>query len=1344
MKDAAEHGAVAAVFAVARALDSDSISPADSNAEAKVLSQLPKAHRDALESRIAVRGSLEMVAGFPRMASGASPESLHGYTLVSEAVGETPRKAYVFGARDGVPVMHPVPLWGYQLYDGSVVVADSPVRVVASGKRFVAEYNGQQHVLETVDEVVALETRARKSESEAAAAAAFVNSKPMQELTVAVLIVKFSDEASAPTDVGSFTRLMNKVEAYWTSNSNACSSMSLTFSPILDLAGTRASYGGAACPISSSGATTSPLDDDAWNAWSGHSPSDYDRYIIVFSEFSTCPWAGLGLVAGGASWINGVTDPDAHWHVTAHELGHNYGLKHANLWVTADRASPGGDGESVAYFDDFDIMGAISIEADRSSFHVNPHKKFGLGWIPSSDVATATTSSCSTTPCTYRIKAHDHQGASGTRALRILQSGNRWYWMGVRQAIDYAPAARFFANGLVFHYIDDFGDSQVERESNLLDMTAPYTSSSAWTNLTDDAPLQVGYSYRDAGAGITITPVARYNDNAGNAVMDVAVYTGPVNNAPVVSSLALGGGCSTPTVGEALVFEASASDPDGDVLVYGWNFGDGNYGSSTGPRITHAYGTSHAFTVTVTVSDTRGSSATRTLAVTVDSGAGSCGCTDASSCSGHGVCAGSVCACSGNYTGATCGTELSVASLSPEHKVGAPAGTNVTVTTTAGVFAVGGEPWCWFRPQRPTRGYRLSETTVNCPVPTPATLSSDPYTVVVEVSPNGGSDWSDSRKPFTYGDCKDAMCSGHGTCVQAVGRCACGTDWTTDPTTSNECDKPLALTSFSPAAGPTTGGLRVSLAGSSFDVSPSCADVVVRVKDTGSSGWEAVVPAQRLSGTTAAVVLPAAPSAMTVSVEISPNRGRDWAAAAGSFTYIAAATLHEGETLTGRVASSGATDRLYFESFFGDASVGLSVTLTSPTGGNVKLAVGLGVGAHDSACAESMVECPAGNSLSFAAGSSFVGVYSIEVSTTDAGGADYSLTMGVAGGAGTVIGVTPNATAAQPGYSASSSEWRQYRVPHVTGPFATRVAAVASDSARPVRMAYVAGGSAPVDASTSGARVADSFVVQACQDSASYLMGVAADGSTGNTGGAGFKLSALRISPPTAPVESVAVSSTFRSITIGWSAASDPRTPSDELEYWVYYQGSLTAGTFNTTCRARAGTLAAGPLKGLERYTVRIGSLKPAFAYDLAIVVRNSDGVETTYGQQTKRTVPSACILLSCVALRFWKKRKRRKTLAKQQEARAKAGAAAVSTRKAKAKAAFKPRGKGELKVAQGEVVILMGQPTKQGWIMARSAKGKQGLVPFSYFKLAQGKGKGKGRSGRRKSSSGRRGSNRV
>ncbi|MCB0094766.1 MAG: PKD domain-containing protein, partial [Caldilineaceae bacterium] len=92
--------------------------------------------------------------------------------------------------------------------------------------------------------------------------------------------------------------------------------------------------------------------------------------------------------------------------------------------------------------------------------------------------------------------------------------------------------------------------------------------------------------------------------------------TAPANRPPTINLV------MAPAMGSApllVQMSANAVDPDGDLLSYSWDFGDGIQAGSV-PTITHLYEQTGVFTATVTVSDGRGGTAAAWHTVVVDDG----------------------------------------------------------------------------------------------------------------------------------------------------------------------------------------------------------------------------------------------------------------------------------------------------------------------------------------------------------------------------------------------------------------------------------------------------------------------------------------------------------------------------------------------------------------------------------------------------------------------------------------------------------------------------------------------------------------------------------------------------
>ena len=81
----------------------------------------------------------------------------------------------------------------------------------------------------------------------------------------------------------------------------------------------------------------------------------------------------------------------------------------------------------------------------------------------------------------------------------------------------------------------------------------------------------------------------------------------------------MGTATRTPTgdvaTGTAIAFTAAATDADGDLLSYAWDFGNGSTSTAQNPSFT--YTTAGTYTAKVTVSDGRGGTDSKTLPVVV-------------------------------------------------------------------------------------------------------------------------------------------------------------------------------------------------------------------------------------------------------------------------------------------------------------------------------------------------------------------------------------------------------------------------------------------------------------------------------------------------------------------------------------------------------------------------------------------------------------------------------------------------------------------------------------------------------------------------------------------------------
>ena len=143
-------------------------------------------------------------------------------------------------------------------------------------------------------------------------------------------------------------------------------------------------------------------------------------------------------------------------------------------------------------------------------------------------------------------------------------------------------------------------------------------SSYAWDFGDGSSGTGVSPSVIYASAGTyTVTLIVTDNGGAKSPAASTSVTVSAGLRPPVANA----GGPYSGTVATAVGFDGTGSrDPDGSIVTYAWDFGDGNTGS--GPTPSHAYAAGGVFTVTLTVTDSDNLQDTATASASIADASG--------------------------------------------------------------------------------------------------------------------------------------------------------------------------------------------------------------------------------------------------------------------------------------------------------------------------------------------------------------------------------------------------------------------------------------------------------------------------------------------------------------------------------------------------------------------------------------------------------------------------------------------------------------------------------------------------------------------------------------------------
>ena len=487
----------------------------DATVPAAVRAQLPPEVTAELEIRVSGRGN------FLPVAIEAPPALRPTSPLFHVELGGLSYQAFTYGRRPGETGKYDVPLHGIALasllalHDSPLRVADTgelppeaklagpgkPVHVKAAGADgtssaddgavvVLADYGGEMLAFPSAAAVGHLEQALIRAERLRGPFTPPIHLPPAGlpgtggiysdfgdpgwttgRKKVLLIRVDYSDRPGEPYALAEVNRLLTTYAVpFYRDMSYGATSLEITVTPqVYRMPNTGAGYAALPAPVGDEPAWVLHADARA-AASADYTLTDYDRVGVLSSPlFFFFGVAQIGTPRFYVSPIGGAFITN----LFTHEVGHTYGLEHANLWQVTDGNPESHGGTTALYGDPFDDMAGDVSGDPLPRYQFNPRAKWILGWLPDSAITTVRRTGL------YPLYHFDDAAADLTRplALRVFRDGIREYWIGYRHNLGTYPSLDQGAY-IMWGYHPDRA-----RYSHLLDLNTPGVSAL-------DAPMQ--------------------------------------------------------------------------------------------------------------------------------------------------------------------------------------------------------------------------------------------------------------------------------------------------------------------------------------------------------------------------------------------------------------------------------------------------------------------------------------------------------------------------------------------------------------------------------------------------------------------------------------------------------------------------------------------------------------------------------------------------------------------------------------------------------------------------------------------------------------------------------------